>query len=63
VSDTYFGLLTKMENQKGENRRNQNDNLLGFQMKKKRLILDRTEEMFHCTETEGLFTLLINFDL
>lgn len=51
-----------MENQKGENRRNQNDNLLGFQMKKKRLILDRTE-MFHCTETEGLFTLLINFDL
>lgn len=62
MSDTYFGLLTKKENQKGENRRNQNDNLLGFQMKKKRLILDRTE-MFHCTETEGLFTLLINFDL
>lgn len=37
MSDTYFGLLTKMENQKGENRRNQNDNLLGFQMKKKKV--------------------------
>lgn len=35
VSDTYFGLVTKMENQKGKNSLNQNNNLLRFWLRRK----------------------------